>query len=196
MFKWIKKLHTYAGLLSFSALFVWGFIGVYAVFMPAPGQFKPPEISETREVSLAAPGDLDDKALARYVFDNIDIPLRGGHYNIRRDDDANLAFFVFTASGRRDVTYFEDQETVRIQVRQNTLPHFLSTMHTAHSRRGPKTQAAKMWGYYNEFSVWAFLFMIVSGLYMWLETRPGMIWAQATIGVATVGTAVLWFATR
>lgn len=196
MFKWIKKLHTYAGLLAFTAIFVWGFIGIFAIFLPSPGNYKPAEISKTERVPLEAPGDLDDKELARYVFDRIDIPLRGGHYNIRRDEDANLAFFVFTASGRRDVTYFEDERMVRIEVRQNSIPHFLSTMHTANARRGPQTTAARLWAYYNEFSLYAFFFMTVSGLYMWLETRPGMRWAQWTVGVAMVGPAILWLLTR
>ncbi len=196
MFQWIKKLHIYAGLLAFSAVFVWGVTGIYAVFLPGPGGYEPPPVSETREIPLPAPGDLDDKALAKHIYDSIDIPLRGGHYNIRRDEDANLAFFVFTASGRRDITYLEERGVVRMDVRQNNVADFLSTMHTAHSRRGPRTLPARMWGYYNEFSTWAFLFMTVSGLYMWLETRPGMRWAQATVGVATVGSLALWLATR
>jgi len=196
MFNWIKKLHMYAGLLTFSALFVWGLTGIHAVFLPPPGGYAPPEISETVEVPLEAPGDLDDKALARHIYDNLDIPLRGGHYNIRRDDDANLAFFIFTSSGRRDITYLETEGKVRIDVRQNGLADFLSSMHTAHSDRGPRTTAARMWGWYNEFSVWAFLFMTISGLYMWLETRPGMRWAQWTVAAGTVGPLVLWLATR
>ena len=196
MFKWIKKLHTYAGLITYSALFVWGVIGIHAVFAPAPGEHVPPGISETRRVPLEAPGDLDDKALARFVYDNIEIPLRGGHYNIRRDEDANLAFFIFTANGRRDITYLEAEKEVRIEFRQAPLAGFLSTMHTANSRRGPQSTSARMWAFYNEFSVYAFLFMTISGVYMWLETRPGMRWAQWTAGVATLLPIVLWLATR
>jgi hypothetical protein len=195
-FKWNKKLHMYAGLLTFTAFMVWGIIGVYAVFLPGPGNYHPAEISETRAIPFEGPGDLDDRDLARLIFDTIDIPLRGGHYNIRREDDGYLAFYVFTASGRRDVKFIEDESIVRIDVRQNNLFSFLSSMHTAHSNRGPTTTAALMWGYYNEFAVWAFLFMTISGIYMWVETRPGLRWAQWLTTASVASFAVLWLVTR
>ena len=196
MYKWLRTLHTYAGLLTFSAFVVWGVIGVHGAFTPAPGEGGPPAVSDTREIPLEAPGNLDDPALARWVYEHIDIPLRGGHYNIRRDENANLAFYVFTASGRRDVTYLEDRKVVRVDVRQNSIVAFLSTMHTAHSRRGPTTTAARMWGYYNQVATWAFLFMTISGVVLWTATRPGLRWAQL-IGAAAVGSALLlWLVTR
>jgi hypothetical protein len=196
MFKWMKKLHMYAGLLTFSAFVVWGVTGIHGAFTPAPGEGGPPEISATQEIRLEAPGNLDDAALARYVYDHLDIPLRGGHYNIHRDDRANLSFFVFTANGRRDVTYLEERKMVRLEIRQNGLTPFLSTMHTAHSRRGPTTPAARAWGFYNEFSTWAFLFMTISGVYLWLATRPGLRWAQLIAAVTLSSAAILWLATR
>jgi hypothetical protein len=145
---------------------------------------------------MSVPPNLDDGKLARHIYDHLDIPLRGGHYNVRREADGNLAFYVFTASGRRDVTYLEDQGIVRTDVRQNSIFGFLSTMHTAFSRRGPTTRAARLWGYYNEFAAWAFFFMTVSGVYLWLDTRPGMRWAQL-IAASSIGfSVVLWLATR
>lgn len=194
--KWMKKLHTYAGLLTFTAFIVWGVIGVAGAFAPGPDDYQPPDISETKEFPIAAPANLDDGNLARHIYDNLDIPLRGGHYNIRREADGNLAFYVFTASGRRDVTYFEDRGIARIDIRQNSIFGFLSTMHTAFSRRGPQTRAARLWGYYNEFAGLAFFFMTVSGVYLWLDTRPGMRWAQV-IAASSIGfSVVLWLATR
>lgn len=196
LFRWIKKLHTYAGLLTFTAFIVWGIIGVAGAFAPGPDDYQPPDISETRETPMTAPANLDDRALAKYIYDNLDIPLRGGHYNIRREADGNLAFYVFTASGRRDIAYLEDLGIVRMDVRQNSIFGFLSTMHTAFSRRGPQTQAARLWGYYNEVSAWAFAFMTLSGVYLWLDTRPGMLWAQV-IAASSIGfSVVLWIATR
>jgi len=196
MYEWTKKLHMYAGLLTFTAFVVWGITGIHAVFLPAPGSWQPPEVSERRSVALEAPGDLDDEALARHIFDAVDIPLAGGHYDVHRDEDANLAFFVFTVNGRRDVTYLEDRGQVLIAQRENTLGGFLSSMHTAHSRRGPAALPARVWAWYNEISTWAFLFMTLSGVYLWLATRPGLRWAR-WVTAATVALAVLlWLATR
>jgi hypothetical protein len=55
---------------------------------------------------------------------------------------------------------------------------------------------SSLWGYFNEFSTWAFLFMTFSGLYLWIATRPGLRWAQLTLAATVVVTAALWFAIR
>jgi uncharacterized iron-regulated membrane protein len=99
MYEWVKKIHMYAGLFTFTAFFIWGVTGIYAIFLPPPGEYEPPEISSEREVTFQSPGDVDDKDLAQQIFERIEVPLSGGHYNVHRDDDLNLAFFVFTWNG-------------------------------------------------------------------------------------------------
>ena len=129
----------WSGLLTFTAFVVWGVTGINAVFLPAPDQYKPPEISREHEFAFEAPGNLDDKELANRIFDAADLKMAGGHYNVHRDDDHHLKFFVFTPNGRRDLTYLEDEKRVRIQFRATGLTGFLSVMHAAHSRRGAPT---------------------------------------------------------
>ena len=126
----------WSGLLTFTAFVVWGITGIYAIFLPAPGEWKPPEVSSRREFSFAAPGNLDDKELAKRVFGAAELKMAGGHYNVHRDDDQNLAFNVFTSNGPRNVTYFEDKKRVLVEFRDGGLGGFVSSMHTAHSRRG------------------------------------------------------------
>jgi hypothetical protein len=89
---------------------------------------------------MEALAHVDDRALARYIYERLDIPLRGGHYATRRDAAGNLAFYVFTASGRRDITCLPGQGIARMEVRQNSIFGFQSTMHAAFSRRGPQTR--------------------------------------------------------
>ncbi|MEZ5399883.1 MAG: PepSY domain-containing protein [Bryobacteraceae bacterium] len=194
--EWTKKIHMYAGLLTFTAFVVWGVTGVEAVFLPSPGNFHPPPVSSSREFPFQAPGDLDDKQLAKAIFETAAIPLAGGRYNIHRDDDSNLAFNVFTINGGREVTFLEKSGAVRVDHRRNSLLSYLSSMHTAHHNRHQLTLAASAWGYFNELSVWAFLFMTISGVYMWLATRPSLRWAQLSLGGMAVLTVALWFAIR
>jgi hypothetical protein len=196
MYEWVKKIHMYAGLLTFTAFVVWGITGVHAVFLPPPGGWKPPEVSGQREVRFEAPGDVDDKKLGELVFKAAALPMAGGYYNVHRDEEGNLAFLVYTAKGQRDVTYLEAQKSIRIQIRQGDLAGFLSSMHAGHSRRGAPDLSSKLWGYYNEFSTWAFFFMSLSGLYMWVVTRPRLPWAQLCIGGATAVFVLLWVVTR
>jgi len=81
---------------------------------------------------------------------------------------------------------------VRVAHRANSGWSYLSSMHTAHSRRHRMTASVRAWGYFNEFSTWAFLFMTLSGLYMWIATRPGMLWAQVSLGGAAALMLALW----
>jgi len=85
---------------------------------------------------------------------------------------------------------------VRIAQRRNSLFDFLSSMHTAHSGRGPSATPARLWGWYNELSTWAFLFMTVSGIYLWLATRPGLGWARLSAAATVALSVALWLATR
>ena len=196
LYEWTKKIHMWAGLLTFTVFVVWGITGIYAIFLPAPGEYQPADVAEETQFPFEAPGNLDDKELAKRIFDAADLKMAGGHYNVHRDDDQHLKFFVFTSNGRRDVTYLEEQRRVRVEFRHNNLGGFLSSMHTAHSRRGAPDRSARLWGYYNELSTWALLLMSVSGLYMWIATRPGLPWAQICAGGAAVLCVILWVAVR
>jgi hypothetical protein len=196
LYEWVKKIHMYSGLLTFTAFVVWGVTGVHAVFLPRPGEFQPPPVSSLREIPYQAAGDLDDKQLAEAIFDTIAIPLAGGRYNVHRDEQLNLAFNVFTINGGREVTFLEEQGIVRVEHRANNLLGYLSSMHTAFSRRHVLSTAAIAWGYFNEFSTWAFLFMTFSGVYMWFATRPGLRWAQLSFAGMTALTLALWIAIR
>jgi hypothetical protein len=196
LYEWVKKLHMYSGLLTFTAFVVWGVTGVHAVFLPPPGQYQPPPISSVREIPFQAAASLDDEKLAQTIFDAVDIPLAGGRYNMHRDEQLNLAFNVFTINGGREVTFVEKEGIVRIAHRGNSLWGYLSSMHTAHSRRHRLTPAAIAWGYFNEFSTWAFLFMTFSGLYLWIATRPSLRWAQLSLAGMAALTLVLWITIR
>jgi len=120
----------------------------------------------------------------------------GGYYNVHRDDTGNLAFLAYSANGQRELTYLEKERRVRVVFRDSGLGDFLSSMHAGHSRRGAPDSSSRLWGYYNEFSTWAFLFMVLSGIYLWVATRPGMRWALVLSTATIAMTVVLWVTTR
>ncbi|MEZ5353808.1 MAG: PepSY domain-containing protein [Bryobacteraceae bacterium] len=196
LYGWIKKIHMYSGLLSFTAFVVWGVTGIHAVFLPPPGEYQPPPITSVREFAFKAPGGMDDRQAAKAIFDAAQIPVAGGRYNIHRDEQSNLAFNVFTINGGREVTFVEDRGIVRVAHRANSIWSYFSSMHTAHSGRHRLTAPAIAWGYFNEFSNWAFLFMTLSGVYLWLATRPSLRWAQLSLAGMAALTLVLWLVIR
>ena len=186
----------YAGLFSFTALLVWGVAGVHSLFLPAPGQYQPPDISRTLEVPFQAPGNLDDKALATRIDEQLDLPITGNPLQIERTADHDLFFRYYTVNGRRDVTYFEREGKVRVEFRQTPFWGYVGGMHAGSTRRTPPDLPARAWGLYNEISLWAFSFMTLSGVYLWLATRPWLKWAQALAVAGAVLFVGLWFATR
>jgi len=196
LYEWIKKLHMYAGLLTFTAFVIWGITGMHGAFLPPPEGYTPPPVSSVREVPYQAAGNLDDDELSRAIYAAIEIPLAGGRYNVHRDGDLNLAFNVFTINGGREVTFLEQEGVVRVAHRINSLLGYLSSMHTAFSRRHQLTASAIAWGYFNEFSTWAFFFMTVSGVYLWAATRPGIRWAQLLLAATAALTVILWIVIR
>ncbi len=196
MFAWIKKLHMWAGLLTYTAMIVWGVTGIHAVFLPSPDNWRQPEPTQVRMVPWQAPGDADDKALSELVVAASGLKSVGNPVLRKRDAEQNLTFAVFGPSGRRDLTYLESEGKIRIAVRQNDLVGFVSVVHAGSSRRGPPELPARVWGYYNEFSIWAFFLMTLSGIYLWLATRPKIVWAWATLGLAGVVFVALWWGTR
>jgi len=186
----------WAGLLSYTACVVWGITGIHAVFLPSPDQGKQPQPANIREFAWKAPANLDDKALSKEAAAASGLKTIGAPVLQRRDAEQNLRFALFSPSGRRDLTYFESTGILRVETRQNDIWGFLSASHAGSSRRGPPEISARIWGYYNEFAVWAFLLMTFSGIYLWLATRPKMVWTWATFGLAATIFAALWWGTR
>lgn len=186
----------YSGLLTFTAFVVWGVTGIHAAFVGGPDDLEPPPISSVRDMPYRAAGTLDDDQLSRAIYKAIEVPLAAGRYNVHRDAQAHLAFNVFTINGGREVTFLEEQGLVRVAHRQNSVWSYLSSMHTAFSRRHTLTPAAIAWGLFNEFSTYAFLFMTLSGVYLWVATRPRLRWAQLSFAGMAVVTAALWMAIR
>lgn len=196
LYHWTKKIHTWAGLLTFSAFVVWGVTGVHGAFTPPPGEYTPPPVAALRELPFQAQGDADDQEISKQIFAIAEIPLAGGRYNIHRDEDLNLAFNVFTINGTRELTYYEDRGVVEVAHRRNSVWSYLSSMHSAHTTRHQLTPLSSAWGYYNTLATWAFLFMTISGVYMWIATRPNLNWARISFGAMALFTAVMWFVIR
>ncbi|MCW5962955.1 MAG: PepSY domain-containing protein [Bryobacterales bacterium] len=196
MFLWIKKLHMYAGLLTFTAFVVWGVTGIHAVFLPSPDGWREPVPTSFRELEWKAPGNLDDKALCEAALAASGLRTVGAPQLRRRNAEMNLSFTVFGPNGRRDLTYLEAEGKLRVEIRQNNILGFIAESHAGSSRRGPGELASRIWGYYNELANWAFLMMTLSGIYLWLATRPRVVWAWATLGISGMVFAALWWGTR
>ena len=116
----------YTGLLSFSALIVFGVAGVHAT-LRAPEQHRRPE-TRIEEVDFIVPGNLTDKQLADRVYETLQIPLARPleKWALRHDAQGNLVLPFHTVNGLRKVTVLEEESRLRVETRQASLGQTLT----------------------------------------------------------------------
>jgi hypothetical protein len=89
----MMRIHMYTGLFNFTALVLFGVVGVIASVLP-PHSDRPRPEREVEEVELEVPGGLDDRQLADHVQATLALPFTGPApaWTLRRDDDHHLQF--------------------------------------------------------------------------------------------------------
>ncbi len=171
----IKKLHMYTGLLNFSILLVFGVAGLLAGFQPAPEKRTRPPLA-TRYEPFAAPPGLTDQEVADRVYQHLRPPLGGPvpDFALRRDAAQNLSFNFYTPNGFQRVVVLEKESRLLVETQPNDIWHFFSALHETMMRHtAGREWPVRLWGYYNEFAIWSLIGMAVSGVYLWLSSRPG-----------------------
>ncbi len=197
MNRWIKKLHMYFGLLNFSILLVFGIAGLTATFEAAPDNRVPPAVS-VRFENYTAPAGMNDKEVADDVYRVLKPALANPvpKFAIRRDADNNLAFAFFNVNGQQRVTVLERENRLRIETLRVSPWHFLDRLHSTTMNARSTDRRIQLWGYYNEFAIWSLLGMPLSGLYLWLSSRPGYRPAQLVFLAGSAFFIALYVVTR
>ena len=117
MYDLLKKIHMYTGLLTFSALIVFGIAGAHAT-LDAPGRRHRPE-AKIEHVDFVVPGNLTDKQLADRVYETLKPPLAGPLRKraLRHDKQGNLVLPFHTVNGSRKVTVLERENRLRVETK-------------------------------------------------------------------------------
>ena len=196
MYEILKKIHMYTGLLTFSALIVFGVAGVHAT-LRAPEQHRRPE-TRIEEVDFIVPGNLTDKQLADRVYETLQIPLARPleKWALRHDTQGNLLLRFYTPNGLRTVTVLEKENRLRVETRQASLGQTLNALHATVPRWAAPDLRIQLWAYYMEVAIWALIGMALSGVYLWLAARPGSRWGQVSFGAGSAAFLVLYWLTR
>jgi hypothetical protein len=196
MHQWIKKIHMYLGLLNFVALTVFGIAGLTATTQSGPG--RPPDVAEARYQPFTVPTEATDKQVADGVFEALKIPLSNPipKQAIRRNDENQLVLNFYTINGPYRVTVLEKEARVRVERMSNSAPRFLSNAHSVTQAGNSRYLRLRLWAWYNEFAIWSLLAMSISGVYLWLASRPGYRWAQVSFAAGTAAFVILYAATR
>jgi hypothetical protein len=196
MTRWLKKLHMYAGLLNLTILLVFGIAGLTATFDSGPGRTPFPAANQT--LDFKAPENVTDYGAAVAAFQVLKPPLADAPAKqaVHRDSANNVSFTLYSVSGIRTVTLLEKENRVRLEARRNNMGHFFDNLHSATMNYPHADLVLSMWTWYTEFSIWSLIFMSVTGVYLWLASRPKHRWAQFSFAAGSGLFLLLYTITR
>ena len=197
MYSLFRKIHMYAGLLNLSILLIFGIAGLWATLQPAPDRRKRPDPQiEVRDFTV--PAGLDDRAVAGQIYEFLKLPLAAPipAFAIKRDNDNNLAFDFYSPNGPRRALVLEKENHIRIETRRTTFANFLNGLHTTTINSRSTDWRIRYWTYYNEFSIWSLIGMSISGVYLWLASRPRYRPARWVFALGCGSFALLYAVTR
>jgi uncharacterized iron-regulated membrane protein len=200
--RWVKKIHMYIGLLSFTILVIWGIVGLSASFLPPESQREQLK-TELHHVDYDVPVDLSDRELADHAYEKLAIPLTSPapDWSLRRDRNNNLRFRLPTSARIHDIVVLEQESRLRVQTRRVDGWSYLFRIHevtlSGTTRNNPDPDwRIFLWAIYAEFSIWSLILMAIAGVYLWLASRPKLRWGQLSAVAGVVSFVALWVLSR
>ncbi|MEE2657392.1 MAG: PepSY domain-containing protein [Candidatus Latescibacterota bacterium] len=190
----IKRIHMYTGLVNASTLIVFGLVGITASILPR-SQDRPAPKAAVDFKHLHVPGDLDDHQLADHIQRELAIPLTSPtpNWTMHRDADNNLRFRLPTPARRYEITVYEANDRVRIRTQPFDTWQYFFELHTITPPRTGDDWRLQTWAWYVEISSWSLILMALTGIYLWLVSRPGYrerpsqnLWAQISLASGAV----------
>ena len=197
VYRWVKKLHMYAGLLTYCQFTLYGLAGLLASVRPGPEERAPFPLTTTELAYRSAPG-ATDKQIADEIHALLDPPLSGPvpEWAVRRADDGQLQVTFHSVNGPTRVAVLEERGMLRVERVRNSAPRFLSNLHATTVRDWTGDWRLRVWAWLNELGLWALLGLALSGVYLWLASRPRLGVAVASSLGGLAGFVFLWFLIR
>jgi len=192
----VRKVHIYAGLLTFAHFIVYGIAGLVATFHSMP--VRPKVIRQTRYVEFTAPPSSTDRQVADLVYARLQLPLTRPmpDFALRRDAGQHLLLDFYNVNGIHRVTVLESEGRLKIEEIQNDGWLFLQDIHAATPGDEGAPPLVKLWAWWNEAAMWTLAGFCLSGLWLWLATRPRFVWAWTSLGAGAAALALFWLVFR
>jgi hypothetical protein len=112
-------------------------------------------------------------------------------------NSANELTLTFTGpNGATQVRVLEREGAIEVTRRPTSLGAYLDILHTTTPLWAPRNVLMLLWSAYVELSIFSLLFLVVSGVFMWLTSRPRVWWAQAAFASGTATFVVLYVLVR
>ena len=146
----VRRLHIYAGLLTFAQLMVYGIAGLVATFQP--GLARPKNVSSIRYVPFVAAASASDKQVADDVWRMLQLPLTRPmpDWFLQHTQAGDLQLDFYNLNGIYRVIVLEQEKRLRIEEIRNSLGLFLSDVHAGTLADVDAPYLARVWAVYNE----------------------------------------------
>lgn len=192
----IRKIHIYAGLFFFTQLMIYGFAGLSATTHASLERPKIPR--SARYVPFEASGSMTDKQIADEVYRKLAFPMSRPmpDWYLRRTPDNHLLLDFHNINGIYRVVVLENEKRLRVENIRNSMSYFLGDMHTVNLGELKAPPLMLAWAAWNQLAMWALFLFCVSGVYLWLSSRPRLYWAYGCVAAGTLSLALLWAAFR
>lgn len=192
----IKKIHIYAGLLCFTQLLVYGVAGLVA--SSAASRERSPHTQSIRYVPFETGPSLTDRQVAAIVYRKLALPMTTPirPEAVRRTPENQLQLDFYHVNGIYRVVVLENEKKLRIEEMRRGLPVFLEQIHTVNLGEPHLSTVLRLWAIWNEVAMVGLLLFSLSGLYLWLSSRPQLVWSYATLLGSTLVLAGLWWSFR
>lgn len=189
----LRRLHIWVGLFNLTVLIVFAATGIAVTLYD-----RVPASTEVRVIDYEPRGHLTDKEVADELFRRLAIPLAAPipEWALHRNDQNALVLAFYSPNGVHRVTVLEEQRQVRVEQARNSLGEFMNAMHSATFFSAPADLRLTLWGVYIDLSIFSLLFMAVTGVWLWLASRPRLWWARASFATGAGLFIALWFVTR
>ena len=188
----VRKIHIYAGLLTFAQLMVYSIASVVAALYPGGERPKSPQ--SIRYVPFTVPPSSTDKEVATIVYCELNLPMVRPvpDWYLRHTADNHLLLDFYNINRIRRVVVLENEGRLRLEEIHNNVWLFLEDIHAATlgDQGAPRLVHLRPW--WNELATWTLLAFCVSGLSLWLTSRPRYAWAWILLASGTGSIAVLW----
>ncbi len=188
----VRKIHIYAGLLTFAQLMVYGIAGLVAALYPGGERPKVPH--SIRYVPFTVPPSSTDKEVAALAYRTLNLPMARPvpDWYLRRTADNHLLLDFYNINGIRRAVVLENEGRIRLEEIHNRVWLFLEDIHAATPGNDGAPRLVYLWALWNELAMWTLLAFCVSGLWLWQASRPLYAWAWILLASGAGSIAVLW----
>jgi hypothetical protein len=151
----LKRVHAYAGLLTFVNLAVYGVVGLSVTFL-RESQPSAPVVSYQ---NFSLEPNLTDRQLAQRVRSRLNLSLATPLNNAAIEYDAanHLRLAFHDVNGSHRVTVLENQGRLRVETIHNSFGIYLDALHGRTASFHASDWRMQLWADYNEFAMWCLL---------------------------------------